>query len=81
MDRLALMRALSALMAGPTTLCIFLFLREVLPGTPLAWTVGALAAGLEPMFAFVSSGVNNDAGLFLVTAALLLALARLLRRR
>ena len=80
MNRLALMRALSALMAGLTALCIFCFLRELLPGTPLAWTTGALTAGLLPMFAFVSSGVNNDGGLYLVSAALMLALARLLRR-
>jgi 4-amino-4-deoxy-L-arabinose transferase-like glycosyltransferase len=32
------------------------------------------------MFSFISSGVNNDAGLYLAAAALLLALARLLRR-
>jgi hypothetical protein len=32
------------------------------------------------MFAFISSGVNNDAGLYLATAALFLAVARLLRR-
>jgi 4-amino-4-deoxy-L-arabinose transferase-like glycosyltransferase len=80
MNRLALMRALSALMAGLTALCIFAFLRELLPRSPLAWTVGALAAGLQPMFGFISAGVNNDAGLYLVSAALLLALARLLRR-
>ena len=67
-------------MAGLTALCIYHFLRELLPGTPLAWTVGALAAGLQPMFAFISSGVNNDAGLYLASAALMLALARLLRR-
>jgi 4-amino-4-deoxy-L-arabinose transferase-like glycosyltransferase len=80
MNRLALMRALSALMAGLTGLCVFCFLRELLPGTPLAWTVGALAAGLQPLFAFVSSGVNNDAGLYLASAALMFALAVLLRR-
>jgi hypothetical protein len=74
------MRIVSALMAALTALCVFLFLRELLPGTPLAWTVGGLAAGLQPMFAFISSGVNNDAGLYLVSAALFLAVARLLTR-
>jgi 4-amino-4-deoxy-L-arabinose transferase-like glycosyltransferase len=78
--RLAAMRLLSALLAGLTTLCIYLFLREVLPGSPLSWTVGALAAGLQPTFAFIASGVNNDGGLYLVSSALLLALARLFRR-
>jgi 4-amino-4-deoxy-L-arabinose transferase-like glycosyltransferase len=76
--RLAAMRIVSALMAGLTALCVFLFLRELLPRSPLAWTVGGLAAGLQPMFAFISSGVNNDAGLYLVTAALFLAVARTL---
>ena len=74
------MRLLSCVMAALTVLCVFQFLRELLPGSPLAWTVGALLAGLEPMFAFVSSGVNNDAGLYLVSAALMLALAQMLRR-
>jgi 4-amino-4-deoxy-L-arabinose transferase-like glycosyltransferase len=78
--RLAAMRLVSALMAALTALCVFMFLRELLPRSPLAWTVGGLAAGLQPMFAFVSSGVNNDAGLYLASAALFFALARLLRR-
>lgn len=78
--RLAAMRLVSAAMAALTALCVFLFLRELLPGTPLAWTVGGLAAGLQPMFAFVSSGVTNEAALYLVSAALMLALAQLLRR-
>jgi 4-amino-4-deoxy-L-arabinose transferase-like glycosyltransferase len=80
LERLAFMRVLSALLAGLTALCVFAFLRETLPGSPLAWTVGALLAGLQPMFAFIASGVNNDGGLYLVTAALLWALARLMRR-
>jgi 4-amino-4-deoxy-L-arabinose transferase-like glycosyltransferase len=78
--RLAAMRLVSALMAALTAVCVFLFLRELLPGSPLAWTVGGLAAGLQPMFAFISSGVNNDAGLYLASAALFLAVARVLRR-
>jgi hypothetical protein len=80
LDRLALMRLLSAVLAGLTALCVFAFLRELLPGSPLASMTGALLAGLLPLFAFISSGVNNDAGLYLVSAALFLALARVLRR-
>ena len=41
---------------GPDGLCVFAFLRELLPGSPLAWTVGALLAGLMPMFAYIASG-------------------------
>ena len=79
-DRLAVMRLLSALMAALTALAIFLFLRELLPGRPLAWVAGGLVAGLQPMFGFITSGVNNDAGLFLVSALLFLVVARVLRR-
>ena len=79
-DRIALMRLVSAVMASLTALAIVLFLRELLPRRPLAWAAGGLAAGLQPMFGFISSGVNNDAGLFLVSALLFLAVARILRR-
>jgi hypothetical protein len=79
LDRLALMRVVSALMSALTVLCIFLFLRELLPGTPLVWTVGALVAALQPTFGFVGSGVNNDAGLYLAAAAFFLGVARIFR--
>lgn len=80
LDQLALMRLLSTLMAGLTALFAFLFLREVLPGTPWAWTVGGLAVAFQPLFGFISSGVNNDALLFCASAAMLAALARIFRR-
>jgi 4-amino-4-deoxy-L-arabinose transferase-like glycosyltransferase len=73
------MRLFSALLAGLTTLCVFGFLRELLPRYPPTWTVGALAAGLTPLFGFISGGVNNDAGLFLAGAATLWALAHAFR--
>jgi hypothetical protein len=78
--RLALMRLLSALLAAGTVLCVYLFLRELLPGTPWAWTVGALAVAFQPTFMFVAAGVQGDNLLFLASAALLLALARAFRR-
>jgi 4-amino-4-deoxy-L-arabinose transferase-like glycosyltransferase len=80
LNRLSLMRVLAAVLAGLTALCVFCFIRELLPARPLAWTTGALAAGLQPMFAFMSSGVNNDGALYLASSALFLALAILLRR-
>ena len=80
LDRMALMRLVSALMAGATALAIFLFLREVLPREPWAWTVGALVAALQPLFGFVSSGVQPDALLALAGSLVLLAAARVLRR-
>ncbi len=75
-----LMRLLSALFAGATVLFCFLFLREVLPGTPWAWSVGALAAAVLPGFGFISGGVNNDTLLWTASAAIFLLLARILRR-
>lgn len=79
LDRLFAMRLVSVLLAALAVLCVFLFLREAFPGTPWAWTVGALAVALHPLFGFISSGVNNDAGLFFASALLFLTLARCLR--
>jgi hypothetical protein len=75
LDRLMLMRAVSALLAGATALLAFLFVRECLPGRPWAWTVGALGAALHPLLGFVSGGVNPDALLFPLCAALFSLLA------
>jgi hypothetical protein len=78
--RLTLMRLLSALLAAITVLFVFLFAREVLPSTPWAWSVGALAFGLGPLFGHVSGGVNPDSMLFLSSAALFYCMARGFRR-
>ena len=80
LDRLALMRLLSALMAGLTALFAYLFLREVLPAAPWAWTVGGLGVALEPLLGVMSGAVNPDALLFAVCAALFYLLARGFRR-
>jgi hypothetical protein len=80
LDRIQLMRLLSALMAGLTALFTFLFVRETLPGVPWAWTVGALGVALVPLLGFMSGAVNPDAMLYAVTAALLYCLARAFAR-
>jgi hypothetical protein len=80
LDRLQLMRLLSVLMAGLTALFAFLFLRETLPRVPWAWTVGALAVALCPLFSFMSGAVNPDAMLYAESAALFYCIARALRR-
>lgn len=80
LERLALMRLLSALLAAGTVLCVFLFVRELLPGTPWAWTVAGLAAAFQPTFMFIAAGVHGDNLLFLASAAVLLLLARSFRR-
>lgn len=79
LDRLVLMRLLSVLMAAGTALTVFLFLREVMPAAPWAWTVGGLAVALQPLFGFVSSGVQPDALLALAGSLVLLATARVMR--
>lgn len=80
LDRLTLMRLLSALLAGATVLFTFLFLREALPAIPETWTVGALGVAFLPMFAFMSGGMNSDALLYAASAAFLYLLARGFRR-
>jgi 4-amino-4-deoxy-L-arabinose transferase-like glycosyltransferase len=80
LDRLELMRLLSALMAGVTGLFAFLFIRETLPSVPWAWTVGGLGVALTPMLAENSGAVNPDAMLFAVCAAIFYCLARAFRR-
>jgi 4-amino-4-deoxy-L-arabinose transferase-like glycosyltransferase len=80
LDRLQLMRFLSALMAGATALFVFMFLREALPASRPAWTVGALAVALVPLLGFMSGAVNPDSLLFAVSAAAFYCLARAFRR-
>jgi 4-amino-4-deoxy-L-arabinose transferase-like glycosyltransferase len=80
LTRLALMRLLSALLAAGTVLCVFLFLRELLPTSPWAWTVGALMVAFQPTFDFIAAGVHGDNLLFFAAAATFLALARTYRR-
>lgn len=80
LDRIELMRLLSALIGGLTALFTFLFIRETLPRTPWAWAVGGLGVALVPLFGFMSGSVNPDSMLFAVTAALFYGLARGFRR-
>lgn len=80
LDRLYLMRLVSALLAGITVGFVFLFLREVFRTTPWAWTLGALTVAFQPVFGFMSGGVNNDSLLYAAGAALLYLLARAFRR-
>jgi hypothetical protein len=80
LDRLELMRLLSALMAGVTALFCYLFVREAVPGVRWAWTVGGLSVALFPLLGFMSGALNPDAMLYAVCAALFYALARAFRR-
>jgi 4-amino-4-deoxy-L-arabinose transferase-like glycosyltransferase len=80
LDRLELMRLLSALMGGLTALAAYLFVREALPGAPWAWAVGGLGAALTPLLGFTSGAVTPDAMLATVSAAIFYCLARAFRR-
>lgn len=80
LDRLMAMRAFSTLFAGLTVFFGFLFLRQLLPGRPWAWTVGSAALAFQPMLGFMSGGVNNDGLLYALGAALLWGVARAFRR-
>jgi 4-amino-4-deoxy-L-arabinose transferase-like glycosyltransferase len=79
-DRMAAMRLVSSLLAGVAVLFAFLFLRELLPRHPWAWTVGALAVALQPLFGFMSGVFNPDMGMIAASAALFYLLARAFRR-
>jgi 4-amino-4-deoxy-L-arabinose transferase-like glycosyltransferase len=80
LDRLALMRLLSALMGAATALFSFLFVRELLPGVRWAWTVAGACVALCPLLGFTSGTVTPDTLLFAVSAALFYVLARAFRR-
>lgn len=79
LDRLYLMRLFSAVLAGVTVGATFLFLRELLPATRWAWTVGALVVGFQPVLGFMSGAVNNDGLLYAAGALLLFLVARSFR--
>jgi hypothetical protein len=80
LDRIELMRLLSAAMGGLSALFAFLFVREALPRVRWAWIVGGLGVALVPLLGFMSGAVNPDALLYAVSAALFYALARAFRR-
>jgi 4-amino-4-deoxy-L-arabinose transferase-like glycosyltransferase len=78
LERMALMRLVSALLAALTTLFVFLFLRELFVDR-WTWTVGSLAVAFQPLFGFISGGVTPDALLATASAGLFFALARAFR--
>ena len=77
--RLTLMRLLSALMAACTVLVVFMFMRELFPSTRWTWTVGALVVAFQPMFDFISAGVQADNLLYLTSALAFFVLLRAYR--
>jgi hypothetical protein len=79
-DRIHVLRLFSALLAALTVLFVFLFLRELVPSTPWAWPVGALAVAFQPMFGFTSSGVTSDTVLYAASAGIFYLFALAFRR-
>ena len=79
-SRVTAIRLMTAVFGGLTAACAMLLVRELLPSP--AWP--AVAAGLfvafEPMFAFVSGVVNNDAGVSAAAALTVYLVVRALRR-
>ena len=59
-NRIHAMRLVSALLGGLTVLLVFLFLRELLPRVPWAWSVGSLAVAFVPLFGEISGTVKED---------------------
>jgi 4-amino-4-deoxy-L-arabinose transferase-like glycosyltransferase len=80
LDRLALMRLFSALTAALTAFFAFMFVREVFPRTPWAWTVGGLGVAFAPLLGLMSGAINSDALLYAISTALFYCLARGFRR-
>jgi 4-amino-4-deoxy-L-arabinose transferase-like glycosyltransferase len=80
LDRVMLMRLLSAVFVGLTALFVALFMREVLPAHPWAWVAGSMVAAVQPMLGYIGGSVNNDSLLFPAAAALIWLVSRALRR-
>ncbi|HVW18011.1 MAG TPA: DUF2142 domain-containing protein [Solirubrobacteraceae bacterium] len=80
LNRIFLLRLMSALMSALTALLVVLFVRELMPSAPWAWAAGGLAAAFQPTFGAISGAVNADSLLFVACAGALLATARILRR-
>lgn len=79
-DRLWIMRLANLFIFAATIAFCFLFVREVLPRHPWAWTVGGLVVALHPLTAFMAGSVSVDNLLFAASAALFFAVARAFRR-
>lgn len=79
-NRIHAMRLVSAFLGALTVLFVFLFLRELLPRVPWAWSMGSLAVAFVPLFGEISGTVKEDNLAFAASAGLLLSLAVAFRR-
>jgi 4-amino-4-deoxy-L-arabinose transferase-like glycosyltransferase len=74
------MRLMSCALGALVALFAFLILRELLPRQPWAAVVGGLVVAFQPMFGFISGGINNDNGVNAAAAAIAYLVIRGLRR-
>ena len=79
-SQLTLMRLVSALLGAVAAVCAFLTVRELLPRHEWAAVAAGLVVALQPMFAFISGSLNNDAGVNAAAALVIFLLVRGLRR-
>ena len=77
---LAGMRLVSALLGALVAVCAFLAVRELAPRQRTLAVTAGLVVAFQPMFAFMSGALNNDAGVNAAAALLVLLLLRGLRR-
>jgi 4-amino-4-deoxy-L-arabinose transferase-like glycosyltransferase len=78
--KLLAVRLFSVLLAAIAVLLTYLLVLEVIPGSRWPARAGAAALALQPIFMFNTSGVNPDALVVAVTAAIAYVVARAWRR-
>jgi hypothetical protein len=80
-SRFAAMRLVSALFGGLAAAFVFLLVAELLPRPRWPAVAAGLFVAFQPMFAFISGVINNDAGVNAFAAIGLYLVVRALRRR
>ena len=80
LDALTFMRAIGALFAMVTVIALLAMLRELFPDRPLLCGGVALVCAFQPVFTWISGGVNPDAALIPTGAVLFWLIARGHRR-
>ncbi len=80
LDRMAVMRLLSCLLAGVSALFVCLFARELVPSPRWASQAAGAVAAFQPLFGFMSGVFNPDLGVIAASSALFYLLARAFRR-
>lgn len=79
-SQLTLARLISALIGAVTAVMVYLMCLELTPRRRWLAVAAALLVSYEPMYGFISGGVNNDVGVNAGAAAVELLLLRILTR-